>query len=89
MMAESDRHHIKVTTTGPKGYHATVEMNGQDIGRGLRKVALTLEASEPNVAILELGLPTIEADGEFHVHLSEENQVLLKRLGWTPPEETP
>jgi hypothetical protein len=83
----SERHHLKVVTTGPLGHQATVEMDGEEIGKGLRKVALAVEAGEVNTATLELSLPTIEADGEFHVHLSEENQVLLKRLGWSPPEE--
>jgi hypothetical protein len=79
--------HLKVTTKGAFG-QATIELDGEEIQNGLRRVALELEAGEVNQATLELLAPVIEVVGEFRIHLPEETRAALKRLGWTPPEET-
>ena len=81
-------HHLKVVTQGQYG-QAIVELDGQQIQNGLQALSLDLAGGEPNRATLDLRAPTVEFDGQVEVHLPEEARALLKRLGWTPPEETP
>ena len=78
--------HLKVVTKSQIG-QADVEMDGESQTGTLKAITLRVEAGEVNKATLELRAPTFEVDGEFEVLLSEDDQVLLKHLGWTPPEE--
>lgn len=77
-------HHLKIATTGPVGT-ATIELDGARIENGLSGITLHMHVGDLNSATLELVAPTFEVDGEFQIHLPQETQDLLKRLGWLPP----
>jgi hypothetical protein len=77
--------HLKMVTKGNFG-QATIELDGQEIQRGVCALDLHLVAGEPNRATVELVAPSMEVEGEFEIRLPEETQALLKRLGWTPPD---
>ncbi len=77
-------HHLRIVTTGQVG-QATVELDGQDVSNGLSGLDLRLHVGDLSSATLKLVAPMFEVDGEFQIHLPEETQELLKRLGWTPP----
>ena len=79
-------HRLKITSPSGHGHATKVELDGQEIGPGLRGVDLRLHVDEFNSATLELYAPVIELDGEAEIHLPEDTQALLKRLGWTPPD---
>jgi hypothetical protein len=81
------RHHLKIASASGHGHATHVELDGEPADRGLRGLDLRLHVDELNSATLELFAPSIEFDGETEVRLPEETQALLKRLGWTPPEE--
>jgi hypothetical protein len=80
-----DLHHLKIASTTGHGHATTVELDGQPINRGLRGLDLRLNVDAINEATLELFAPVVEFDGEAEIHVPEETQVLLKRLGWTAP----
>lgn len=66
----------------------TVELDGEDISRAVRSVGIDAEAGGLPAIRLELAVFELEtAVGESEIHLAPGTEDLLKRLGWTPPEE--
>jgi hypothetical protein len=82
-------HRLKVTNPGAFGHQTVVELDGLDVSGALRGFDLNVSVSDLNTARLFLSAPAFEVEGEYRVALDEDSQALLKRLGWTPPEETP
>lgn len=72
------------------GQRQTVELDGEDISRVVRSVSIDAEAGGLPTVRLELAVFELEtASGETKIHLGSGTEDLLKRLGWTPPKETP
>jgi hypothetical protein len=66
----------------------TASLDGHSIENTVSGIDLHAQVGEPVTATLHLagGLP-VDIETEAEVHLPEETQALLKRLGWAPPEE--
>jgi hypothetical protein len=73
-----------VPTVG--GIRDVVEVDGQDLARGLRGYTLRSQAGSMPVLELQLGMFEGEVDGEARVVLTSGTHETLVKLGWTPPE---
>ena len=82
-------HQLKITAGQMGGPGTVVELDGQEIQRALVGLDYHLRAGDPTAVTLDVFAPEVVVAGEVEVRLREETQALLKRLGWTPPEETP
>jgi len=66
----------------------TASLDGHSIENAVSGIDFHVQVGEPTTAVLQLvgGLP-VDVEAEVEAQLPEETQALLKRLGWTPPEE--
>jgi hypothetical protein len=66
----------------------TASLDDHSLDHAIVGLDLHVRAGEPTTAVLHLagGFPA-DVEAEAEVRLPEEIQALLKRLGWTPPEE--
>lgn len=82
-----DLRQLKIACPSGFGRPATVELDGESIEHGLRGVVLRIDADEVVTAELDLLYLDAEFEGQAKVVLPEETQAVLKRLGWTPPDD--
>jgi hypothetical protein len=71
------------------GLRQVLELDGENISTGIRSVTFTADAGDVPQVTLELVVFELDADTDnARIHVGEESALLLKKLGWTPPEES-
>jgi hypothetical protein len=83
-----DLQQLRIACPSGIAQQGTVELDGESITHGLRGIVLHLNAGDLVTAQLDLLYLDAEFEGHAKVILPEDTQTLLKRLGWTPPQET-
>lgn len=69
----------------PAGY--AVELDGHDIAAELLAVEIKATATGAQVTLSLGGLDAQFTDDEVRLLLDEDQQAVLRRLGWTPPAD--
>lgn len=71
------------------GLQQFVELDGEDISRLVRSVSFDVGVHEIPAVRLELAVFEFESvSGQTEIHIADGTADLLKKLGWTPPEES-
>lgn len=80
-----DLQQLRISCPSGVAQQGTVELDGESITHGLRGIVLRLNAGDLVTAELDLLYLDAEYEGQAKVVIPEETQLLLKRVGWTPP----
>lgn len=71
------------------GRKQIAELDGEDVSTAVRSVTFTADVNDVPQVTLELVVVEIDAHtDDARIHVGEESALLLKKLGWTPPEES-